>query len=156
MGLLGWLLLGLLVFGLGFWLTRQLQRRSVQPQPFGDFSQNATPARIAQPSAELDRQVRDLIAQRKQIEAIKLVRQQTSWDLKASRDYVQAIASNRPVHPPAAIPFTGSRADLPPEVRYEVEALLADQQLIPAIKRVREVTGWNLATAKAYVDGLRR
>jgi ribosomal protein L7/L12 len=155
MGLLGWLLLGLVVFGLGFWLTRRLQR-SAPTQTFGNLSQGTTPARASQPSPELNRQVRDLIAQRRQIEAIKLVRQQTSWNLKASRDYVRAIATNRPAHPPATIPFTGSRADLPPDLRYEVEALLADQQLIPAIKRIREATGWDLATAKAYVDGLRR
>ena len=36
----------------------------------------------------------------------------------------------------------------------ELRALVAEGQKIQAIKRVREHTGWGLAEAKDYVEGL--
>ena len=43
---------------------------------------------------------------------------------------------------------------LAPEDRIEVDALVAAGKPVPAIKRVRELTGLNLADAKRLVDAL--
>lgn len=43
-----------------------------------------------------------------------------------------------------------------PEVDPEVMQLLSNGKIIAAVKRVRDLTGWDLKSAKQYVDDLRR
>ena len=50
----------------------------------------------------------------------------------------------------------GQKLELPTETRVEVERLLADGQVINAIKLVRETTGSGLKDAKDTVDEMRR
>jgi ribosomal protein L7/L12 len=49
-------------------------------------------------------------------------------------------------------PATSDADPLDPASLAEIDALIADDQLIPAIKLVRERTGWGLADAKHWVD----
>ena len=51
---------------------------------------------------------------------------------------------------------TGQKLELPSDTRVEVERLLANGQVINAIKLVREVTGSGLKDAKDRVDEMRR
>jgi ribosomal protein L7/L12 len=50
----------------------------------------------------------------------------------------------------------GQKLELPTETRVEVERLLANGQVINAIKLVREATGSGLKDAKDAVDEMRR
>ena len=50
----------------------------------------------------------------------------------------------------------GQKLEIPAEIRLEVERLLADGQVIGAIKLVREATGSGLKDAKDAVDEMRR
>jgi len=65
------------------------------------------------------------------------------------------IAPPRPrVQPVAA--RAGQKLELSSETRIEVERLLANDQVINAIKLVREATGSGLKDAKDAVDEMRR
>jgi len=57
---------------------------------------------------------------------------------------------------PAVMIQPGQKLELPVEIRGDVERLLADGQVIGAIKLVREVTGSGLKDAKDAVDEMRR
>ena len=50
----------------------------------------------------------------------------------------------------------GQKLELPTETRVEVERLLANGQVINAVKLVREATGSGLKDAKDVVDEMRR
>lgn len=52
--------------------------------------------------------------------------------------------------------LTGQKLELSSETRVEVERLLANGQVINAIKLVREATGSGLKEAKDAVDEMRR
>ncbi len=103
---------------------------------------------------DLVAEVMALLAARQQIEAVKRVREVTGWGLKESKDYVDAIErdpQNVPPLPtlaPDFIPATG----LTPEVNAEIRQLMARNQKIEAVKRVREATGWGLKESKDYVE----
>lgn len=156
MSLLWLILLAVLAFGIGFWLTQRLQnaasRRSELGAAFPSPSRSPSGGQAALSPVQLEQQVRALIAQNQMIEAVKQVRQQTQWSLKESRAYVQAIAAGQS----AVTPASGSvpMSSLPADVAWEVQQLVNNRETIAAIKRVREATGWDLRTAKAYVDRL--
>ena len=61
----------------------------------------------------------------------------------------------RPQAPRAAVQY-GQKLEVPAETRAEIERLLADGQVINAIKLVRETTGSGLKAAKDMVDEMRR
>ena len=106
---------------------------------------------VPRPLVPLDeattREITDLIARDRTIEAIKRVREATGAGLREAKvrvDKWDATSSAPPAEPSAA------RDDLPAEARSVRDASGA----IRAIKLVRERTGWGLAEAKAYVDRL--
>jgi len=61
----------------------------------------------------------------------------------------------RPQAPRAAVQY-GQKLEVPAEIRMEIERLLANGQVINAIKLVREATGSGLKDAKDAVDEMRR
>ena len=65
------------------------------------------------------------------------------------------MAAPRPRLPQAAV-RAGQKLELSSETRAEVERLLANGQVINAIKLVREATGSGLKEAKDAVDEMRR
>lgn len=90
------------------------------------------------------------------IAAIKHVRERTGLGLREAKDVVEAAERGErqriaPAAPAAAAAGDGSNGALDDA---ELRALVAEGQKIQAIKRVREHTGWGLAEAKDYVEGL--
>lgn len=114
--------------------------------------------------AEIDR----LIGAGKKIQAIKLLRDRTGVGLKEAKDRVEhwSISTTAPhlaarsnataayssitptAHTPASV-----RASLPASVVSEIDRLVAEDQMIHAIKLVRERTGLGLREAKSIVNG---
>jgi ribosomal protein L7/L12 len=92
----------------------------------------------------LDATARDLVARGKTINAIKLVREKTSLSLADAKAYVEQLGDGQ----------SGAQLDMT-DLNDAVRALLAERKAIMAVKLVRESTGWDLATAKDYVDHLR-
>ncbi|MFC5678810.1 ribosomal protein L7/L12 [Aeromicrobium endophyticum] len=93
------------------------------------------------------REVSDLIARDRKIQAIKLVRDATGAGLREAKERVEAwdaAPSAQPVETSAVLD------DLAAEARSVRDA----SGPIHAIKLVRERTGWGLADAKGYVDRL--
>lgn len=91
---------GLLAFGLSFWLTRRFRR----PRPAGEqrsqvgllerslqngsiFPSSPNP-RARYPAPDLDRQVHDLLAQGRLIDAVKRVREVNGCSLNDAKAYV--------------------------------------------------------------------
>jgi ribosomal protein L7/L12 len=101
-------------------------------------------------TADVEDELRALLARGQKIEAIKRVREATGLGLKEAKDYVEALAAGAPVALPTARLAEVSAGD----IEGEVYALLARGQKIEAIKRVREATGLGLKEAKDYVDRL--
>lgn len=105
--------------------------------------------------ADTRRTVGDLVASDRRIEAIKALRAGAGLGLREAKEWVDAWEPGNPSAPPASAPPSWT-AD------PEVLAVLATQArgvqvasgTIAAIKLVRDRTGWGLADAKAYVDGL--
>ena len=107
----------------------------------------------APPAADSsDQTLLALVAAGQKIEAIKRLRQRTGSDLKASKEYVDALEAGRLPAPLGETRPTQplDRHDLDGQVR----SLLAADQKIAAIKLVREQTGLGLKEAKDYVEAL--
>jgi|GEM_PF-1612775 len=156
MSFLWFVVLCLVAFGFGFWLTRVFQGAPSQPAGWDNDRSNPkslapgqSPQQVQKPITALnqdalDRQVRQLMAQGKQIEAIKLVRQQNEWSLQEARFYVQQVTRMGSAEGPSS--------DLPVDVQNQVEQLIFEGNKIAAIKLVRETTGWSLMAAKDYCE----
>jgi ribosomal protein L7/L12 len=101
--------------------------------------------RLADPAfaASLEKQIEDLLAQDKKIEAIKTYRQATGVSLKEAMDAVENIG-------------TGSswrRAKIIPADKHDqITELLRQNRQIEAIRLYREVTGAGLKEAKDAVE----
>lgn len=77
-----------LAFSLGFWLTQTFYNKPRRQQR----SKAQFPLPLpSPPPPSLERQVKELLAQGKTIEAIKRVRQTTQWDLRTSKAYVDGV-----------------------------------------------------------------
>ncbi|MFZ5879158.1 MAG: hypothetical protein ACOY0R_07300 [Chloroflexota bacterium] len=97
------------------------------------------------------RQILDLMAQDRKIEAIKLYRGWTGADLKQAKDAVEALERGGTIHiPEAAAPARAGGAAFDDPIR----TLLARGQKIEAIKLYRLATNAGLAEAKEYVDAI--
>ncbi|HEY9827408.1 MAG TPA: ribosomal protein L7/L12 [Stenomitos sp.] len=141
-------IVGILVFALAFWISRQLQSGSPKRSTSGRSSQSSVNQNSFQPLSPQQRlEMEALVRQGKKIEAIKQVRQFTGLGLKEARDFIEDLEQN----PNAALSPQPSRA-ISPEVAQEVEALIANNQLITAVKVIRSHTGWGLKEAKEYLD----
>ena len=95
--------------------------------------------------SEMLKQIQDLLAQGKKIDAIKQYREQTGAGLKAAKDVVEAIEQGRPLQ--RLREFDGG-------FEVELTGLLQDGRKIEAIKRFREQTGVGLKEAKDAVERL--
>ena len=95
-------------------------------------------------SADLQHRVRDLYAENKKIEAIKLIREQTGLGLKEAKELGDALASGQPVPPGHAGPDLASR----------VRALKASGRAEQAVFLVRGETGMGQSEAERFVDAV--
>lgn len=96
--------------------------------------------------------LRQLVADGKKIEAIKLVREQTGLGLKEAKDAVEAIerGESPDLRPPTNAPAHGvSGTDL-----AAINELLLQNKKIDAIKLYREQTGVGLKEAKDAVEAI--
>jgi hypothetical protein len=73
-----------------------------------------------------------------------------------SDDLIAVPRSRQRPQAPRAVVRNGQKLEVPAETRMDVERLLADGQVINAIKLVRETTGSGLKEAKDMVDEMRR
>jgi ribosomal protein L7/L12 len=94
------------------------------------------------------REVTDLLARDRKIEAIKRLREATGAGLIEAKDRIEAWDAGGPA---ATTPETSAVLD---ELAVEARRVRDSEGPIRAIKLVRERTGWGLADAKAYVDQL--
>jgi ribosomal protein L7/L12 len=98
-----------------------------------------------------DQRIRQLAATGQKIEAIKEVRAATGWDLKRSKQYVEAL--------PMAPPLTQIRAQsdaIDPELQRHLMSLLQQGKHLEALKIARQHTGLDLKRIKALIDSLGR
>ncbi|MEU6409003.1 ribosomal protein L7/L12 [Microbispora sp. NPDC046933] len=105
-----------------------------------------SPGLLPPVSADLQHRVRELYAENKQIEAIKLIREQTGLGLKEAKDLAEALASGRPL--PVAPGH--ARHDLASRVR-ELKAAGRGEQ---AVFLVRGETGMGQSEAERFVDAI--
>lgn len=105
-----------------------------------------SPGLLPPVSAELRRRVRELYAENKKIEAIKLIREQTGLGLKEAKDLAEALASGRPLPPEPG----HARQDLATRVR-ELKAAGRGEQ---AVFLVRGETGMGQAEAERFVEAI--
>jgi ribosomal protein L7/L12 len=96
------------------------------------------------------REITDLIASNRKIEAIKRLRQATGAGLVEAKEQVDAWgAGAQPT--PTTTPEQSAVLD---DLAVEATRVRDSSGAIHAIKLVRDRTGWGLADAKAYVDRL--
>jgi ribosomal protein L7/L12 len=109
------------------------------------------PPPVALP-AQLQDTVRRLLAERKKIQAIKLVREHVSIGLKDAKDLVEAMEAGYPVPVVgAAQPAAGAgRPDLATRARQLKQA----GQEVEAVRLVRAETGMGLSDAARFVRAL--
>ena len=105
-----------------------------------------SPGLLPPVSADLQHRVRELYAEGKKIEAIKLIREQTGLGLKEAKDLSEALASGRPL--PVAPGH--ARPDLASRVR-ELKAAGRGEQ---AVFLVRGETGMGQAEAERFVEAV--
>ncbi|WP_406248584.1 hypothetical protein ACI7YT_01730 [Microbacterium sp. M] len=137
-----WIALGvvgviILFVGLG-----KTMRPTVPPTP--------TPmATTADTAADIDR----LVAEGNKIRAIKLLRDSTpGLTLQEAKNRIDAWSPTTPAT--TAIPKVPAAASaLPPEAIAEIDALIASERRIEAIKLLRAHTGWGLKESKDRIDG---
>lgn len=149
---------GLVLLVVLFWLA--LRRRGDRdllapppslravPPPLDAPSVRPAPAAAPAP-VDLESQLKALLAGGRKIEAIKRLREATGLGLAEAKDWVETIERGGAVDLPPA-------ASEPDDVYDEIRALLATNQKLAAIKRLREATGLGLAEAKARVESIAR
>lgn len=98
--------------------------------------------------ADIDAELRSLLAHNHKIEAIKRVRAVSGWGLKDAKDYIDQMAAGS-----IRSGMTDANSTLA-DMDDELRSLLAHNRKIEAIKQVRMATGWGLKEAKTYVDQL--
>jgi large subunit ribosomal protein L7/L12 len=135
--------LAILVFVLAVALVASRSRNS---QAMRSIRPMAPPS---PPPPGLAAQAAQLVAARKPIHAVKLVREQTGWDLVTSKAFVDRLGG----HAPRDVADITGPDDLDEEdLDREVRVLLEQGKVVHAVKLVREATGWGLADAKRFVD----
>lgn len=107
-------------------------------------------------------QVYALVARGRTIQAIKVVRRETGWDLRRAKDVVERIAAGQPVpelddHPAGAIAPAPPSANVPAvsaEALDRIRSLLARGKKIQAVQEFRTASGWGLKESKLAVERL--
>lgn len=93
----------------------------------------------------IDAELRSLLRQNRNIEALKRVRAATGWGLKTAKAYLESLSTGNPL--------VSAEQILEP-VTEELRSLMESNRKVEAIKRVRALTGWDLRTSKNYVERL--
>lgn len=175
---LGFLLVILGVIVGGIWIivvaVRSTRPQPPEPQNFvaAPVTSRSAPASSSPASAsgltpdtiaEIDR----LVGAGQKIHAIKLYRDRTGVGLKEAKDRVEhwsasttaphlaAVSNATAVHSaitPSALTPSTVRASLPASVASEIDALIARDSRIGAIKLLREQTGLGLKESKLLID----
>ncbi|MBX6169767.1 MAG: ribosomal protein L7/L12 [Thermobispora bispora] len=105
-----------------------------------------SPGLLPPVSADLQQRVRDLYAENKKVEAVKLVREQTGLGLKEAKGLADALASGQPL----PMPPDPARPDLASRVRGLKAAGRSEQ----AVFLVRGETGMSQSEAERFVDAI--
>jgi ribosomal protein L7/L12 len=123
-----------------------------------------TPALSGPDDAELRRQIEMLLRQRNKIQAIKLLREQRPMSLRDAKTEVERIEADIEIGTTAAPPPATYATKLPspshtdrpggvaPDVLAQIRDLKNRNQLIQAIKIMRQHTGMSLRDAKDAVE----
>lgn len=143
-----YLLLPLVLLAVGFiWKLRRASRGgAVNPEP--------APA-PPPPGSLVGESVEELVARGQIIAAIKLYMDLNGTGLKAAKDAVEAYQQGQPL-PGRTTPLAPAPARSPvaADADPEVRRLVANDQLIEAIKRYRDLSGVGLKEAKDAVERL--
>jgi ribosomal protein L7/L12 len=132
--------LAILVFVLAVALVASRSKNSQAIRPM---------APLSPPPPGLAAEAATLVAARKPIHAVKLVREQTGWDLVTSKAFVDRLGG----HAPRDVADIVGPDDLDEDdLDRNVRMLLDQGKVVHAVKLVREATGWGLADAKRFVD----
>ncbi len=113
------------------------------------------PAPLGISDAELRQQIEVLLRQRGKIHAIKLLREQRPMSLRDAKDAVERVEAGLALGTAPAAPSLGSGylpSGVAPEVLAQVRQLKSRNQVIQAIKVMRQHTGMSLRDAKDAVD----
>jgi ribosomal protein L7/L12 len=130
--------------------VEQLPRGAIVATPsYAESTSHMAPAVQLNPTTEDE--LRDLVARGQKIEAIKRVREQTGLGLKEAKDYVEQLSRGTQLI--AATPAMDTPVDQQ-AVEQAARALLASGDIIAAVKRVRELTGWGLKESREFVQSL--
>ena len=134
-------------------LTRLLSGKSRDTvKVMGAYTPAEKPASAPGAPATLTNQIKELLAQGRKIEAIKLARETNGISLQAAKDSVEAIEQHG--RPTLGEMGMMSTVRLAQELGNKVYHLVAQGQKVEAIKLVRERTGLGLKEAKDIVDRL--
>lgn len=134
-------------------LTKLLSGKSGDTaKVMGAYTPAEKPAPAPDVPGTLTSQVKELLAQGRKIEAIKLTRETSGISLQAAKDSVEAIEQHG--RPTLGEMGMMSTIRLAQELGNEVHHLVAQGQKVEAIKLVRDRTGLGLKEAKDIVDRL--
>jgi ribosomal protein L7/L12 len=139
-----------LLFAVWFWRRSSVQDLVVfRKPPFKSVS--GSEPRIL--SSDVVAQAHDLLSRSRKIEAIKLVRHYTDWNLQEAKDYVESLGAK---HQGQSVLSGEIPADvgmsISSSVMDEVRTLLLERRKIEAIRLVRSHTGWGLKESKEFID----
>jgi ribosomal protein L7/L12 len=99
------------------------------------------------------REVRQLIAAGRKIEAIRLYRQRTNASLKEAKEAVERIERDEPVQLTQVLVEKAGRSQVTlPEIEAELRQLLQSGMKVEAIKRYREIFGEGLSASRDAVE----
>lgn len=100
----------------------------------------------SEPTPELEREVRRLLANHQKVSAVKLVRDTTRWPLREAKDYVDALQDT------AFQTMNQTLLDAcPQDVFQDIQELVANNQLFEAAQRIQSVTNWDMSQAVNYI-----
>lgn len=125
------------------------------------WSRESAPPSAPPPGIHLegDTTLRQLIGEKRRLDAIKHVREMTGAGLKEAKNYVDWLSYQMRGDGTTTTPITAltSQEKLDAAAHdFEVLDALTNGQKINAIKRVRQLTGLGLKEAKDFVDALER
>ena len=102
-------------------------------------------------SPQQEAQIRELIDQRRMIDAIKLYREATGVGLKEAKDAVEAMERGEPIMDFAPIQFGTPNSAL---LEEQIKQFLLKRQKIQAVRIYREAHNCGLKDAKDAVDAI--
>lgn len=142
-----------ILFGIWLWRQRSIQELGVSRKT--TISQVEGIGEDILPS-DILAQAQDLLSERKKIEAIKLVRYHTDWNLIEAKTYIESMDAKPQVQSGLdGQSFSNLGKSVSPSVMAEVRDLLSERKIIEAIKLVNDHTGWGLKESKDFIDSLR-